>query len=124
MEYGQKFDEDNKIWFTPPKDFGYDFNQLVGVAILDRLKILDQNRVLEVNHGNGKETTVAEMRKLSITCAKNLEKLGLKKGDIVVFFSQLNHLTTPTCYGCFINGVIVNPMVVTMNEGEIFDKTS
>lgn len=119
MEYGQRYDEVNRVWSTPKKDDGYDFNQLAGQAIFDRLKISDQNRVLELNHGTGKETTVGEMRNLAVTCAKNLESLGIKKGDVVCFFSQLNSFTTPTCYGCFIIGAIVNPMVVTMSEGKL-----
>lgn len=114
------FDENTKIWSRAPNDHGIDFDSLVGHAILNKLKQMDGDKILEINHGTGKKTTVKEMYNLSITCAKNLERLDVKKGDIVSVIANLNNYTTPMCYGCFIQGAIVNPIPVTSTDGEIF----
>lgn len=118
MEFGVTFDESTKIWSRPSKDHGIPVNTLVGPEILKNLKEMDENRVIEFNHANGKSTTAKEMYNLSVTCAKNLESLGVKKGDIVTVVANLTYYTTPLCYGCFIHGAVVNPVPVTSTDGE------
>lgn len=115
---GQTYDDVTGIWSVPEKDFGFNKNQLVGPAILYHLSILDDSKVLEINHKDGKETTVREMRKLVITCVLNLKRIGIEKGDIVVFLTHSNSYTTPTCYACFIVGAVVNPINVGLSNGE------
>ncbi|KAL5279352.1 hypothetical protein ACFFRR_003752 [Megaselia abdita] len=116
MEQSIAFDEQNKIWSRSSKNNGVPLNSLIGPAILNRLKEMDKDKVLEINHANGRETTVKEMYGMSVTCAKNLVNLGIQQGDIVAIIANLTYYTTPLCFGCFIQGAIVNPIPVTSTD--------
>lgn len=118
MEYGLTFNEEEKIWRRASKDHGIPLDTLVGPELLKRLRNMDDDKVFEINHANGKETTAKEMYDMSVTCAKNLEELGVKQGEIVSVIANLTYYTTPLCFGCFIQGAIVNPIPVTSTDGE------
>ncbi|KAL5275824.1 hypothetical protein ACFFRR_001579 [Megaselia abdita] len=91
----------------------------LGSFIHNRLKEFESDRVLEVNYDNQRRSTAGEVLKWSTNAAINFEKLGVKKGDVVVFFCQYNSQVVPLIYGCYMIGAVVNCFDVLLDE----DKT-
>lgn len=117
MECPVKYDEINKIWSRESKNYKNDLNTNIGEYILKRLNELNSNKIIEINDDNNHKWTIKDYKELSITCAINLNELGLKKGDIVVYFCTLNSYITVSVYGCYYIGAIIHPIDVNCTEG-------
>ena len=115
-----KYNKETKSWYMPSKDFGE--ISLFGPALFKKFKELHKDRVLEINHTTREKTNVEDMHRMTVTIAKNLQDLGIQKGDIVCILSNLNSFITPLCYACFTIGAIVNPVPYDLVPGELLPK--
>lgn len=91
----------------------------LGSFIHGRLRNLDPEQVIEVNYDTQQRSTAGEVLKWSTNAAINLERLGIKQGDVVIFFSQYNSQVVPMFYGCYMIGAVVNCFDVLVDNGEL-----
>ncbi|XP_055847814.1 2-succinylbenzoate--CoA ligase-like [Episyrphus balteatus] len=96
--------ESEKFWRAPELNIK---KASLGEAILDNLKKNDPDKVYEILHDSGLHVTVREIHDQTITAAQNLLNLGVKKDDIVVFFTFLNLKITPLTFACYTIGAPV-----------------
>ncbi|XP_055389811.1 mycosubtilin synthase subunit C-like [Condylostylus longicornis] len=112
MENPIFYDFNSKIWknLTPINENVKKIN--LGEIILKQLSEYNSEKIIEINIDSEIRTNASEMKNLTINFALNLQKLGIKKGDVVVFFSSMNPFTTPLIYACIIIGSIFVPLEI------------
>lgn len=69
-------------------------------------------------YDTNKQKTAKDVYQQSIVVAKNLQRLGIKKGDIVVFFCMNNEDVAVLTMGCILIGALVNYFEVFMEGGK------
>lgn len=118
-EYLQmSYDPDNKIWTSehyPYKDF---VQGSLGEKYLETMRSIDPNKIIDHFYDTNREKTVKEVYEQSITVATNLHRLGIKKGDVVVFFSMNNENISVLTMGCVLIGALVNYFEVQLEGGK------
>ncbi|XP_063703889.1 uncharacterized protein LOC134833496 [Culicoides brevitarsis] len=101
------FNSETKIWSGSP--FVYPFgNESVGEVIFEKLS-QDLNHIAQISEDSGVKYTNKEFLELSIAFASNLQRKGLKKGDVVLFLCQKHHYVPPAMLGCIFAGVVFCP---------------
>ncbi|XP_055842799.1 uncharacterized protein LOC129909753 [Episyrphus balteatus] len=100
-----KYNNSDKIWQSSALNINY---SSLGEAIFSKLNESDPDRIIEVNHESDIKLTVNDIRHQTIIVAKNLQKLGVKKGDTVILFSRSNSKVTPVTFACYALGLPVN----------------
>ncbi|KAM7349837.1 putative acyl--CoA ligase YdaB [Cochliomyia hominivorax] len=113
-----------KIWKSAHYPYKKQTNRSVGEAFLQSMRSLDPDKVLEFHYDVNKEKCVKDLYRESILIAKNLNRLGLSRGDVVLLFSGYNYITSSLTFGTLLVGGVVNFFEVKLeNESidELFD---
>ncbi|XP_061395297.1 putative acyl--CoA ligase YdaB [Musca vetustissima] len=113
------FDENNKIWKSANYPYSKDTNRSVGEAFLKSMRSLDPYKVLEYHFDVKKERRAKDIFQDSVTIAVNLQRLGLRKGDVVVLFTGYTVMTSALTFGSLLIGAVVNFFEVGLNEEEL-----
>ncbi|XP_055842570.1 uncharacterized protein LOC129909520 [Episyrphus balteatus] len=114
--YNIEYVESEKVWCGPRLDVK---PTGLGEAILKILKERDPEQIYEIFHDNGTHVTNKEIREKTITAAQNLLNLGVKKGDVVVFFTYSKLNLTPLSFACYTIGAPVCYFDIHINDVNI-----
>lgn len=96
----------------------YHQNVSIGQLIMHYLH-RDPSKVVQTSFDDGVELTAGEMAKLGSRIAQNLQKDGLKIGDVVGIVVKNSTYVAPVVLGCFLNGCPVSTMDPTFEINEI-----
>ena len=110
--------ESEKLWRSQKLQINF---TSLGKAILDKLTescLTNPDRILEVYHENVSELRFEDARCQTITFAQNLLKIGVKEGDIVIFFSRPNKKITPVTFACYLIGAAVNFFDINLEQSK------
>ncbi|XP_023304947.2 4-coumarate--CoA ligase 3-like [Lucilia cuprina] len=117
QEYLQiSYDENNKIWTSthyPYKDKVYGS---LGERFLKTMRSINPNKIIDHFYDTNRQKTAKEVYEQSIIVAKNLQRLGIRKGDVVAFFCMNNEEVAVLTMGCILVGALVNYFEVFMEE--------
>lgn len=115
------FDPESKIWSVEkgPHDKSFPNDLDLGTAILQQLDTYLPEKILEIHCESETKLTVAEIKRRSLSCAQNLLKMGIKQGDVVVIYSQVNKDVAPVILGTLLIGAIFNTFETTFNEDDV-----
>lgn len=115
------FNPDTKVWSVGkgPHDKYFSNNLDLGTTILQQLDKYLPNKILEIHCETETRVTVSEIKQRSISCAQNLLKLGIKPGDVVVIFSQVNKDVAPVILGSLLIGAVFNTFETTFNNDDM-----
>ncbi|XP_023292862.2 putative acyl--CoA ligase YdaB [Lucilia cuprina] len=116
-----KYDEQNKIWKSENYPYKKQTNRTVGEAFLQSMRSLERDKILEYHYDVEKEKSVKDLYQESIIVSKNLQRLGMQKGDVVMLFSGYNYWTSSITFGTLLMGGAVNYFEVKL-ENENIDK--
>uniref|UniRef100_A0A0A1WXQ8 Putative acyl--CoA ligase YdaB n=1 Tax=Zeugodacus cucurbitae TaxID=28588 RepID=A0A0A1WXQ8_ZEUCU len=116
------YDAKRKIWSAPNYPHWSFINQSLGDAFLQQMRKLPDDHVLEHYVDTDDLRTAGEIYRESVAVAKNMERLGLKRGEIIVLYASNNTKATPLIMGAFLIGVKVNVFETAM-EPEHIDGT-
>ncbi|XP_004535361.1 uncharacterized protein LOC101455476 [Ceratitis capitata] len=102
------YDPKRKVWSTPNYPHWDFINQSVGAAFLKQMRALPANHVLEYYVDTDERITVGQMYRASVAVARNLSRLGLQRGEIVLVYASNNVKVTPLIMGAWLMGARVN----------------
>ncbi|XP_065365997.1 uncharacterized protein LOC135958973 [Calliphora vicina] len=114
------YDANNKIWTSSHYPYKEQIKGSMGERFLKTMRSIDPNKIIDQFYDTNKQKTAKEVYEQSIAVAKNMQRLGIKKGDVVVFFSMNNEDVAVLTMGCILIGALVNYFEVFM-EGEHID---
>lgn len=114
------FHPETKIWSVEkgPHDKNFSDDLDLGLTILQQLDKYLPSKVLEIHCESQTRLTVSQIKQRSISCAQNLLKLGVKQGDVVVIFSQVNKDVAPVVLGSLLIGAVFNTFETTFNNDD------
>lgn len=99
------FDERFQTWSCDVAADSFPVNDFhLGPLILDRLKLWEQEKVVEIHHDKDVALTVKDILDGSIAAASSFARLGLGNDDIVLFLTDMEVTTSRLIYGCVIAG--------------------
>jgi 4-coumarate--CoA ligase len=100
---------------TIPSPFGE--NETLGSVLLN---FLDKtpNKVAQVCYEDGIEMTCVEMNILSVRIAKNLLKIGIKKGDVAILAVKNTSYLTPLIIASSLVGCTIAPVNIADLEND------
>ncbi|XP_037808390.1 putative acyl--CoA ligase YdaB [Lucilia sericata] len=113
------YDQENKIWKSANYRYKKQTNRTVGEAFLQSMRSLERDKVLEYHYDVEKEKCVKDLYQESIIVAKNLQRLGMQKGDVVMLFSGYNYWTSSLTFGTLLVGGVVNYFEVKLDNENI-----
>ncbi|XP_011187536.2 uncharacterized protein LOC105215368 [Zeugodacus cucurbitae] len=117
------YDANRKIWSAATNYPHWSFvNQSLGQAFLHQMRKLPADQVLEHYVDTDELRTAGQIYRESVAVAKNLEKLGFKRDEVIVVYSKNNMKATPLIMGAFLMGAKVNTFDTTL-EAEHIDYT-
>lgn len=112
------YNENEKIWTSTH----YPYKDLVkgslGEKFLKTMRSIEPSKVIDHFYDTNTEKTAREVYEQSIKVAKNLQRLGVKKGDIVVFFCMNNEHVAVLTMGCILIGALINYFEVHLEDGK------
>ncbi|KAL5276394.1 hypothetical protein ACFFRR_001928 [Megaselia abdita] len=115
-----KFHPETKTWSVEkgPHDKILSDVLDLGATILKQLDKYLPSKILEIHCETETSLTVAQIKQRSISCAHNLLKNGIKQGDVVVIFSQVNKDVAPVILGSLLIGAVFNTFETTFSNDD------
>lgn len=111
------YEPEKKTWNSLNYTYRQLTNRSISVAFLESMRGLEPQQVLEYHYDTNKEKQVKDIYEQAITVAKNLQSMGLSKGDVVVLVSGNNYMTSALTFGTILAGGVVNYFEIKLNEG-------
>lgn len=115
-----EFNQATKIWKSLNYPHGEYVKHFIGEVFLENYKKVPGDKVLEWHYDTGLTKTMDDIYRDSVTVAINLQRLGVKKGDVVVFYSMVNSKVSSLAMGALMLGAVVNFFETTFQKGKIF----
>lgn len=112
------FNSITKIWTGNMHKYRYSLDVYLGEKLLEALDATP-DRILQINHEEGKELTCEEIKITSIRVAQNLKRLGVQPDDVVGFICRSSSTVISLIYGCVLIGAPVNPLHVSFDKEKI-----
>lgn len=113
-----EFDSETKNW----KSLNYSYKEYVehfiGEVFLENVEKVAADKILEWHYDTGLSKTMQEICRDSKTVAMNLQRLGVKKGDVVVMYSMVNSKISSLAMGALMVGAVVNFFETTFQKGK------
>lgn len=120
------YDNEKKIWKSLNYCHGDVVKHFLGEVFLENVGKCEANKIIEWHYDTGRGRTMEEIYRESITVAMNLQKMGIKKGDVVVFYCMMNSKLSSLAMGCLMLGATVNFFETNFSPGmklkAIFEK--
>ncbi|KAM7346972.1 2-succinylbenzoate--CoA ligase-like [Cochliomyia hominivorax] len=113
------YDENEKIWSSVHYPYKEQVKGSLGEKFLKTMRSIAPNKILDHFYDTNKQKTAKEIYEQSIIVAKNLQRLGIKKGDVVVFFSMNNEHIAVLTMGCILVGALINYFEVHMEDEHV-----
>lgn len=113
-----KFNAELKLWESTKFTYPFSSDTFMGEEILKKLKETP-DRVVQINHDNGCETTCEELRISSVRIAQNLIKLGIKADDVVGVICKNSNEVTFLLNACILIGAPINPLDLSFTKDDI-----
>ncbi|XP_037937706.1 2-succinylbenzoate--CoA ligase-like [Teleopsis dalmanni] len=101
------YDEENKIWRSLNYKEHNFANQSLGEAFLKSMLNMPKDKVLELFYDTNEEKSAELIYKEAIVIAMNLQRIGIKPGDVVVLYSMHNPNISVLAFGCYLIGAVV-----------------
>ncbi|XP_037808391.1 probable 4-coumarate--CoA ligase 3 [Lucilia sericata] len=111
-----EFNPETKIWKSLDYTHGEYIKHFIGEIFLENVKKVPGDKVLEWHYDTGVSKTMNEIYRESVTVAINLQRLGIKKGDVVVFYSMVNSKVSSLAMGALMLGAVVNFFETTFSR--------
>ncbi|KAM7349310.1 uncharacterized protein ACRADG_008312 [Cochliomyia hominivorax] len=102
------FNRDKKIWKSLNYSHGEYVNNFVGEIFMENAKKVPGDKIIEWHYDSGVNKTMAEIYRDSKIVAMNLQRLGIKKGDVVIMYSMVNTKISSLAMGALMVGAVVN----------------
>ena len=113
-----EYDASNKIWSSVNYPYTDQVYGSMGERFLKTMRSIDPNKVLDYFYDTNRLKTAIEIYHESIKVAKNLQRLGVKKDNVVVFYCMNNEHVSVLSMGCVLIGALVNYFEVHMVGGK------
>lgn len=112
------YNEETKVWSGRSLPYPYPLDVYLGEEIL---KNFDEcpDRILQICHEEGVETTCEQMKLNTIRVAENLTKLGVKADDVVGFICRNSENVKALVFGCIVIGAPLSSLDVMINKDDI-----
>lgn len=82
-------------------------------------QIIFSSSEIQISDDNGVQLTYGQLYLQTIRAAQNLQKLGLKKGDVVNVVSKNNHELAPIALAIVACGFVMSTMDPSFNEADM-----
>ncbi|XP_075157074.1 uncharacterized protein LOC142230315 [Haematobia irritans] len=100
------YNTETKIW----KSVNYPYGELkklsLGEKFLKTMRSINPNKIIDYFYDANVSRTAKEVYEQSIVMAINLKEIGIKRGDIVIFFSMNNEWISALTFGCILMGAV------------------
>lgn len=111
-------DPKTKIWKSVNYPYGDVTKLSMGEKFLQTMRTIDANKIIDHFYDTNVIKTAKDVYEESILIALNLQRLGIKKGDCVIFYSMNNEWISVLTFGCILIGTLPNYIEVHLDEGE------
>lgn len=71
----------------------------------------------QIDGDTGETLTKVELRKRTLRCAQNLQKLGCKQNDCIGIVARNHQNLTPLLYAALCVGAPISPLDVAIDKG-------
>ena len=112
------YGSETKIWKSLDYKHGDVVRQFIGEKFLENLGKVQADKVIEWHYDTGKGRTMEEIHREAITVAMNLQKMNVKKGDVVVFYCMMQKTVSSLAMGVLMLGATVNFYETNFPEGK------
>ncbi|XP_005176639.1 luciferin 4-monooxygenase [Musca domestica] len=109
-------DPKTKIWKSVNYPYGDVTKLSMGEKFLQTMRTIDANKVIDHFYDTNVIKTAKDVYEESILIALNLQRLGIKKGDCVIFYSMNNEWISVLTFGCILIGALPNYIEVHLDE--------
>lgn len=114
------FNAETRVWRGQQVPWPFPVDKYVNELVLDGLK-KTPNRVVQISYDEDTEMTCGELRSKIIKCALNLQKLGIKNGDVVAVICVNSLDLMAYVNGIIQLGAIINPMSVDHSLADLIN---
>ncbi|XP_061397853.1 2-hydroxy-7-methoxy-5-methyl-1-naphthoate--CoA ligase-like [Musca vetustissima] len=109
-------DPQTKIWKSVNYPYGDIAKLSIGEKFLQTMRSVDPNKIIDHFYDTNTTKTAKDVYEQSILIAINLQRLGIKKGDCVIFYSMNNEWVAVLSLGCILIGALPNYCEVHLDE--------
>ncbi|TMW40253.1 hypothetical protein DOY81_014666 [Sarcophaga bullata] len=103
-----RYDNETKIWKSLDYKHGDFVRHFIGQVFLENVGKVQADKVIEWHYDTSQGRTMEEIYREAITVAMNLQKMGVKKADVVVFYCMMNSKVSSLAMGALMLGATVN----------------
>ncbi|XP_061388641.1 uncharacterized protein LOC133323735 [Musca vetustissima] len=114
-------DPQTKIWKSVNYPYGDIAKLSIGEKFLQTMRSVDPNKIIDHFYDTNTIKTAKDVYEESILIAVNLKRLGVKKGDCVIFYAMNNEWVAVLSMGCFLIGAYPIYFEVHLDEDSTSD---
>lgn len=112
------YDSAEKIWCSVHYPYADQIQGSLGEKFLKTMRSIDPTKIIDHFYDTNRQKSAKEIYEQSIAVAKNLQRLGIKMSDVVVFFCKNNEEVAVLTMGCILIGVVVNFFETSLKDGK------